>query len=307
MTSQIKITMGTGEWLMLIILSILWGGSFFFIGILVSEIPTLTIVALRVGLAAITLWGIVFIMGLRPPSNKRIWFAFLGMGLLNNVIPFTLIVWGQIYIASGLASIFNATTPIFTVIVAGLLLSDEKATSMKIIGVMTGFIGIVMMFGLPGPDEESNAFAQIAILGAALSYALAGVYGRRFKQMNISPFVTAAGQVTASSLILTPVALYFDGPPNLISLSLLSWTAIIGLAVLSTAIAYVLYFTILETAGATNLLLVTLLIPVSAILLGVLFLDETLAFAHFAGMACICFGLSFIDGRLWQRKKAIAL
>jgi drug/metabolite transporter (DMT)-like permease len=297
--------METHEWLMLITLSVLWGGSFFFVGVVVAELPTLTIVALRVGLAAVTLWGIALMMGLRPPRNISVWLAFIGMGLLNNVIPFSLIVWGQAHIASGLASILNATTPFFTVIVAGFLLADEKVTSMKLTGVIVGFAGLVVMFGSTAPGAEGNLLAQIAVLGAAISYAFAGVFGRRFKLMNVDPVLTAAGQVTASSLILIPTALYFDGPPNFIALSMNSWAAIAGLAVLSTAIAYVLYFKILEVTGATNLLLVTLLIPVSAILLGSLFLGETLEPVHFVGMALIALGLSTIDGRLWQRRKLL--
>ncbi len=297
--------MGTREWLMLITLSVLWGGSFFFVGVVVAELPTLTIVALRVGLAAVTLWGIALMMGLRPPRNIRVWLAFIGMGLLNNVIPFSLIVWGQAHIASGLASILNATTPFFTVIVAGLLLTDEKVTSMKLTGVIVGFAGLVVMFGSTAAGADSNLLAQIAVLGAALSYAFASVFGRRFKQMNIDPILTATGQVTASALILIPTAFYFDGPPDFIALNIDSWAAIAGLAVLSTAIAYVLYFKILEAAGATNLLLVTLLIPVSAILLGSLFLGETLGLVDFVGMALIALGLSTIDGRLWQRRKLL--
>lgn len=292
--------MGALEWAMLVALSVLWGGSFFFVGVVIDDLPPLTIVTLRVGLAAIALWSIALVMGYRPPKNPGVWFAFFGMGLLNNVIPFVLIVWGQTQIASGLASILNATTPLFTVAVAGLLLPDEKATPIKLIGVAVGFLGVVVMIGVPAVGEGDNTIAQFAVLIATLSYAFAGVYGRRFKTMAINPIVTAAGQVTVSTLILAPITLYIDGPLNLSTLSLYSWAAIAGLAVLSTAVAYVLFFKILESSGATNLLLVTLLIPVSAILLGSLFLNEVLQPVHFVGMAFIALGLSAIDGRLWK-------
>tara|TARA_R110000822_G_scaffold267991_1_gene391425 strand:- start:32 stop:580 length:549 start_codon:yes stop_codon:yes gene_type:complete len=179
--------MGAGEWAMLVVLSILWGGSFFFVGVAVADLPFLTIVTLRVGLAAIALWSIAFVMGLRPPNSAGVWAAFLGMGLLNNVIPFALIVWGQTQIASGLASILNAATPIFTVVVAGLLLPDERATPLKLAGVVIGFIGVAVMIGLPAIDGSGSLLAQVAIIGAALSYAFAGVYGRRFKAMAINP------------------------------------------------------------------------------------------------------------------------
>ena len=300
MASSINLSMGAREWAMLIALSILWGGSFFFVGVAVSEMPPLTIVSLRVGLAAIALWCIALVMGLRPPESIGVWAAFLGMGLLNNAIPFVLIVWGQTQIASGLASILNAATPIFTVVIASILLPDEDATPLKIIGVLVGFIGVLVMVGLPAIDGNSSLLAQIAIIAATISYAFAGVFGRRFKEMAIYPIITAVGQVTASALVLVPIALAIDGPPNVEEASLATWGAVFGLAFLSTAVAYVLYFKILESAGATNLLLVTLLIPVSAILLGSLLLNETLAAIHFVGMAMIALGLSAIDGRLWR-------
>jgi drug/metabolite transporter (DMT)-like permease len=303
MKSAIKTSMNARVWAMLILLSMLWGGSFFFVGVVVTELPPLTIVTLRVGIAAATLWGIVLMLGLRPPKDLRVWGAFLGMGLLNNIIPFTFIVWGQTQIASGLASILNAATPIFAVVVAGVLLPDERMTPLKLAGVAVGFIGVVVMIGLPALSGGGSLLAQLAIITAALSYAFAGVYGRRFKTMRINPIITAAGQVTASTLILLPLSLMVDGQPDITGISLETFGAIAGLAVLSTAIAYVLYFKILELAGATNVLLVTLLVPVSAILLGSVFLNESLETIHFLGMLLIALGLSAIDGRLWNRKK----
>ena len=303
MTSSINTAMGAREWVMLIVLSVLWGGSFFFVGVAVADLPPLTIVTLRVGIAAIALWSFALVMGLRPPKSLGVWAAFLGMGLLNNVIPFVFIVWGQTPIASGLASILNAATPIFTVVVASMFLPDERATPLKIVGVVVGFIGVVVMIGLPAIDGDNSLLAQLAIIAATVSYAFAGVYGRRFKAMTINPMITAAGQVTASALVLAPIALIVDGPLDIAAPSMRTWGAIVGLAVLSTAVAYVLYFKILESAGATNLLLVTLLVPVSAILLGSLFLNESLEAVHFVGMALIALGLSAIDGRLWRRSK----
>lgn len=294
--------MGVREWMMLLTLSVLWGGSFFFVGVAVSELPPLTIVTLRVGLAAVTLWGIAAAMGLRPPGSLRVWIAFAGMGLLNNAVPFTLIVWGQTQIASGLAAILNATTPLFTVVVAGLMLADERMTPMKVTGVTVGFAGAVVIFG---PDAlgrlGSNVLAQLACLGGALSYAFAGVFGRRFKAMGVGPVVTAAGQVTASTIVLAPVALIVDKPWDLAMPGPATWASVVALAVLSTGVAYILYFRILAAAGATNLLLVTFLIPVSAILLGSLVLGERLDAVYFVGLGLIGLGLSAIDGRLWRR------
>lgn len=301
MTSPISLTMGIREWTLLLVLSLLWGGSFFFVGVAVQDLPPLTIVALRVSLAAVGLWCVVLILGLRPPRQWQVWLAFLGMGTINNAIPFSLIVWGQTQIASGLASILNATTPLFTVVVATCLLTDERATPLKVLGVVIGFLGVVVMIGLPASSEPTPWLPQLAILCAAMSYAFGGVYGRRFKALGVHPILTAAGQVTASGLIMMPIAMSLEGTQALSTASVQSWGAILGLALFSTSLAYIIYFKLLESAGATNLLLVTLLVPGSAILLGILFLNESITATQLAGLGLIALGLSAIDGRLWSR------
>ena len=291
--------MTTREWALLIALSLLWGGSFLFNGILVRELPPFTIVAARVALAAVALWTIVRLSGHAVPKSREVWLAFLGMGVLNNIIPFSLIVWGQTHIASGLASILNATTPLFAVIAAHLLTQDEKMTGGRLVGVLVGFAGVAMMIG-PSvlSDLGTNALAQLAVLGGAVSYSIGGIFGRRFHRMGLPPLLPAAGQVTASALLMVPVALIVDRPWTLAMPSGEAWAALFGLAFLATALAYVIFFRILATAGATNLMLVTFLIPVSAILLGALVLGEVLAPKHFAGMVLIAVGLAAIDGRL---------
>ncbi|MDD1781160.1 DMT family transporter [Enterovibrio sp. ZSDZ35] len=300
MTTTISSTMSARVWFLLILLSMLWGGSFFFVGVAVGELPALTITFLRVSIAAIALWSFAFAIGIRPNLSRQVWLAFFGMGMLNNVIPFVLIVWGQTQIASGLASILNAATPIFAVIVAGLLLPDEKPTPLKIIGVMIGFTGVVVMIGVPALGGTGTLLAQLAIVGATVSYAFAGVFGRRFKTMKINPIIVAAGQVTASSIVMLPMTLYVDGVIGVGEVNTPVWASVFALAILSTAVAYVLYFKILEVAGATNVLLVTLLVPVSAVFLGTVFLGESLDVIHIVGMLLIALGLSAIDGRLWQ-------
>lgn len=300
--TQSQKTLTMKAWGLLLALSLLWGGSFFFVAVAVEALPTLTIVALRVGLAATALWGFCLLRGVNVPRTPEVWRAFLVMGLLNNAIPFSLIVWGQGQIASGLASILNATTPLFTVVLAGLFLTDERMTLPKFAGVVVGFTGTVVMIGpavLTGRD--ASALAQAAVLAAALSYAFATVFGRRFRELGIHPVMTATGQVTLSSLILVPLAFVVDRPFTLPMPPPEVWLAVLGLALLSTALAYILYFRILALAGATNLALVTFLIPVSAILLGALVLGETLAPQHFAGMGLIAMGLGIIDGRLSRR------
>jgi drug/metabolite transporter (DMT)-like permease len=289
------------EWGMLLALATVWGGSFFFNEIAVRELPVFTVVVSRVALAAIILLMIMRLRKERLPHDRRVWAAFFGMGLLNNAIPFSLIVWGQQHIASGVASILNASTPLFTVILAHLLTRDERMTAGKFVGVLIGFSGVAVMIGLDAlRDMGVGVIAQILCLAGAISYAFAGIYGRRFRAMGISPICTATGQVIASTLIMLPLVMVLDRPWTLPPPSLSAIGALIGVAVISTALAYVLYFRILATAGATNLLLVTFLIPVSAILLGTLFLGETLLPRHFAGMALIGAGLAAIDGRLWR-------
>lgn len=299
---SIRVQMGRVEWAMLIVLSILWGGSFFFVEVAVNVLPPLTIVLSRVGLAAIMLWIIVLISGRTIPRKRRTWLAFLGMGLLNNIIPFGLIVWGQQNLASGLASILNGTTPLFAVLVAGVFLPDERVSFAKIVGVVAGFVGVAVMMGYEALSGlGAHVIAQGAVLVAALSYAFAGVFGRRFKTLGVDPVVTAAGQVTASSLLLLPIVLLIEQPLSLKFPSFAVCAALVGLAFLSTVLAYILYFQLLARAGATNLLLVTFLIPVSAILLGWLVLDERLSVMHFVGMSLIGFGLLAIDGRIFAR------
>lgn len=294
--------MSTFAWALLVALSLLWGGSFFFVGVAVQELPTFTVVVARVALAAVILLTFMRLSGIPIPTSRSIWLAFFGMGFLNNAIPFTLIVWGQSYIASGVASILNATTPVFGVVLAHFLTSDEKVTGGKATGVLLGLLGVAAMIGGEAISDLGNdVLAQCAILAAAISYGFAGIFGRRFKRMGVAPVATAMGQVTASSVLLIPVMLVVDRPWMLPMPGVDTILSLIGVAVLSTAMAYVLYFKILEIAGATNLLLVTLLIPVSAIALGILFLGEVLALRHIVGMALIGSGLVAIDGRLWRR------
>jgi drug/metabolite transporter (DMT)-like permease len=283
---------------MLLTLAGLWGGSFFFFKVLVAELPPFTVVLGRVGLAAVILNVWLALRGDFMPTTPRLWAAFIAMGLLNNVIPFSLIVFGETRIASGLASILNATTPMFTVLVAHIVTSNEKLTAGKVVGVVVGFLGVAVLVGPSALSAVGNGhvIGEAACLIAALTYAFAGVYGRRFK--DIPPIKVATGQITGATLVLIPVALIVDHPWLLPSPSGVAWGALVGIAVLCTVLAYVLYFRILAAAGATNLLLVTFLIPVSAIILGSLLLGEALRAREFLGMALIGGGLAFVDGRM---------
>jgi drug/metabolite transporter (DMT)-like permease len=298
-------TMTAGEWGLLLLLSLFWGASFFFVGVAVRELPPLTIVALRVLLAALILWVCVGAFRIAVPRGREALLAFLVMGVLNNAIPFWLIAFGQTQLASGVAAILNAATPLFTVLAGHFLSADDRLTPLRLAGALCGFIGVAGMIG-PQLVEglAGSVLAELAILGAAVSYAFASLFGRRFRQMGIDPIATATGQVTASSLMLVPIALLVDRPLSLPMPGLATIASIGAIAAFSTALGYILYFRILAGAGATNVVLVTLLAPASSILLGAVFLRERLAPRHFVGLALIGLGLACIDGRLFRALRA---
>jgi len=287
------------DWALLLILSVLWGGSFFFSKIALSELPPFTVVLARVAIAAAALF--IYLRATRQaiPTATSVWVQFFGMGLLNNLIPFSLLLWGQTHIASGLASILNATTPMFSIMVAHFLADDERITHNKVAGILSGFLGVaLLMAGNARASRELPLPALLACLTAALSYGFAGVFGRRFRRMGIAPAIGAFGQTATTTVMTIPIVLLVDEPWRFNLPGGLTIAALIGLGLISTALAYIIFFHILAVGGAINSSLVTLLIPVSAILLGRLFLGETLAPNHFAGMALISLGLLLIDGRL---------
>jgi len=289
--------MGFTEWLLLIFLSVIWGGSFFLIKIILTELQPFTIVLARVSLGAVVLLLTVRLSGNRMPSDLKVWGSFLFMGLLNNLIPFSLISWGQTQISSSLASILNATTPVWAVLLAHFLTADEKLTKNRFGGVIFGLIGVVIMIGWDALKGLGiNLFAQLAVVGAAIFYGFAGIYGKRFR--GTPPLVTAAGQLTGTAIMAVPITLIVDKPWLYSMPGVKIWGAILGLALLSTALAYIIYFHLLTTAGATNLLLVTFLVPVSAILLGTIILEEQLLLRHVLGMILIALSLAAIDGRV---------
>jgi len=304
MTQNINQQMRFTDIITLVTLSILWGGSFFFVEVLVKHLPPLTIVTCRVGFAALALWCVVFVFKLRLPKTPQHWTALFVIGLLNNALPFCLIVWGQTQISSGLASVFNATTPFFTVLVAGALLADERITKQKLLGVIIGIFGTIILIG---PEAlkglTGSTLGQLAVMGAAISYAFAAAYSRRFKKWGLPPLIVATGQVTMAALMLLPLMLVIDKPWTDMTIPFDAIWAMGGLAFFSTVIAYILYFRLIASAGATNAALVTFLIPISAILLGVTILEETFTELQAIGMALIGLGLLVMDGRIFLRLK----
>ncbi|MEM8877070.1 MAG: DMT family transporter [Pseudomonadota bacterium] len=299
MSQPIRAQMTAREWAMLILLSVLWGGSFLFQKIAVAELPPFTIVLVRVALAALTLHVIRPFVGVALPG-LRIWAAFAVMGLLNNVIPFSLLVYGQTQIGAGLASILNAMTPVFTVILAHFLTQDEKLRANRAFGVVLGFLGVICLIGIEALGGLTLAVAgQIACVGAAISYAFSSIWARRFQ--NVPPFASAMGQLTMSSMMMIPIVLIVDQPWTLGWPSPTVVWSLVLLAIPATALAYLLFFAIIRAAGATNIMLVTLLVPVSAVLLGAVFLGERLSVTDALGMALIGMSLLAIDGRILRK------
>src|SRR5215210_2894651 len=297
-TAMIRIEMNGSDWAILGALALIWGGAFFLIGVAVRHVPPFTYVLLRLAIAAAAMWAFLAWRRERLALPREAWGAIVVLALLNNALPFTLFGWAQTHIASGLASILNATTPIWGVIVAHLFTADERITPRKLVGVLIGFAGVAVMIG---PDLLTSlgggVLAELACVTASLAYALAGVWARRFKKMGVSPFSVTAGQLTVGAAMMLPVALIGDRPWTMAFPPLQAWAAIAALAIVCTALGYVLYFRLIDRAGATNALLVTLLVPPTAILLGVLFLGEVIAAQDFAGLALIGLGLAAIDGR----------
>ena len=287
------------EWGILLILAVIWGGAFLFIGVAVRHVDPLTYVWLRLTIAAGAMWLFLKWKGQSLGLPREVWGSILLLALLNNALPFALFGWGQTHIASGLASILNATTPIWGVLVAHVFTKDERMSPRKIVGVALGFGGVALMIG-PSllANVGSDALAQLACIAASLCYAIAAVWARRFRRMGLSPMSVTTGQLSAGALMMMPMAMLVDQPWTQPLPPFTAWAAIAALAIFCTAFGYVLYFKLIDTAGATNALLVTLLVPPFAILFGSLFLAEMLAPHDFAGLALIALGLAAIDGRL---------
>ena len=291
------LSMSATDWILLLVLSVLWGGSFYSAKIAVPEIPPLTLALGRVGIAAIALLVVARLVAGPFPRDPAVWLQLGVLAALNNAIPFTLIFWGQFHISIGLASILNATTPLlFGVLVAHVLTQDDRLTRGRVVGLLAGFVGVVVLIG-PGLISELGAdvLAEFACLAASCSYAFGAVLSRRLR--GLSPMMVASGQLTMSTLLLLPAVLLFGRPAAFFTASNEALAALFGIALLSSAAAYFIYFRLIARAGATNALLVTFLIPVSAILMGLVLLDESIGARQLAGMAAIFIGVAAIDGR----------
>jgi len=290
--------MSSIDWTLLLLLSMLWGGSFFFSKVAVAALPPLTIVFMRFSAGALLVYAYARARSVAIPTDIGSWLSFAGMGLFNNLIPASLIVWGQTTIPSGLASIIIATTPIFSMIAIRLSSADERLNPAKILGMVLGLVGVCVLFQI-GTAHAANASSKgiIACLGASAAYGCANALGKRFRRLGIAPVAGAMGQMTTTAIMALPVMLALETPWKLAAPSVAVWASMAGLAVLSTALGYVVFFRILASAGAINISLVTLLIPVTAVVLGSAVLGERISTDRLAGMLLIALGLIAIDGR----------
>jgi len=286
------------DWALLWLLSLLWGGAFFFAGVAVKELPPLTCVLIRVALAALTLLPVFFALGFALPRSLTGWLPFLGMALLNNVLPFAFIFAGQTVITVGLSSIINAMTPLVTLIVMAAF-QEERLTIERSVGVALGAVGVAILHGFDGAITGPQTLGIGLCLAGASSYGFAALWGRRYLA-GVAPLSSATCQLLCSTLLMLPVVALTDRPWTLSAPSHAALLALLALAVFGTALAYIVFFQILVRAGASNVMLVTLLIPVTALLLGNLFLGEPLRPKEIAGAFVIAIGLLFIDGRLWK-------
>lgn len=286
------------HWAMIGFVSLLWGGSFFFIGIAIREVPPFTIALSRVAGGAIVLLALAILTGHAIPRSAAAWRDYAVMGALANALPFVLIAFAQSRITGGVASVLNASTPLWTVIIAHLLTTDDKATPQRLLGVGVGIAGVATLVGPAAlTGQQTGITGMAAMLVATLCYGFAALWGRRFRRE--PAIVTSAAQLACSAVMLTPLALAIDRPWALAMPSSVTLAALAGLALLSTALAFVIFFTVMAEAGPTNAMLVTLLVPVSATALGVLVLGEPLTLGQIEGGLLIAVSLVVIDGRLW--------
>jgi drug/metabolite transporter (DMT)-like permease len=284
------------DWLLLILLSAIWGASFFFIGVAVKELPSLLIVMVRVGLAMAFILPLHYFIQGPLPRDPKPWLGGLGMAIMNNVLPFTLITYAQHSIESGLASVLNATTPVFTVLLMAIT-GYESLTVRKILALLLGLFGVAVLQGASLDVGNAETWAVLAVVAAAFCYGASGPWSKRMLQ-GVPPLTIATCQLIFSTLIIGTAVLFLEDLAPLKVASYETWEALLGLSLMSTTIAYFLFFTIMSSAGPSFVSLCTMIIPVFAILLGYLFLDERLSAHELVGGLIIGLALVIIDGRV---------
>jgi drug/metabolite transporter (DMT)-like permease len=286
-------TVGKKSYLLLGILALIWGSSFLFIKLGVMEMPPAFVAGGRLA------WGLVFLLlalrvqRLRLPRRDLLGRLFV-VALLNNTIPWILIPWGEQYISSALASILNATQPLFTVLLAHVVTSDDRMTWPKVAGIVIGFAGVVVLIGPDLRDLSSaSALGDLAVIVSCISYAAGAVYIRR-NLRGEDHTVLATGQLGLALLVTTPLMLLSLGGLHAIP-SATALLAVAALGVLGSGLAYIIYYWLIERTSASQVSLVTYLLPITAVLWGVTLLNETLGANTFAGLVLICAGIFLVN------------
>lgn len=295
--------MGGTEWALLCLHAMLWGSAYFFIAVAKNDLPVLTINALRMVPAVALAMTIVLAMGCRLPVSLRDWGRFTFLALLNNYVPFSLIVLAQHHVTGGMAAVFTATTPLFAIFLAHLLTRDEKLSGPKLFGILMGITGVAIL-ALPDlmGGAQGSLLAKLALVTTAIMYAFGGIYSRRLG--HYPPQVIAAAHMLMTLTIGLPVMLIVDRPWTLPMPSAAALGAVASAGIFASALASIIYFTLIKRAGATNALLVTLLLPLTPMLLGYLVLGETMSGRELIGAAVIGLALLVIDGRLLRGWRA---
>lgn len=281
------------EYALLLLLALLWGGSYPLIKLALESFTPLTLIAFRVSVAAVLLWAIALAQGLRPPSGLGIWSALLLQAVFNSIGAWTLLAWGQQHVDSGLAGVLNSTAPIFVFFLALALGLSTRFEPLKLAGALTGLAGVA---ALMGPEALSglgtDLLAQAAILAGAILYACAALYGRRFSEL--PPIVTAAGTMSWATLALTPAAFWIEAPLSL-ALSASSVAAATALATLSTALALLIYFRLIRTIGSLGTASQAYLRSAIAVLLGAVFLGEPVTTGMLFGVGLVLVGMVLLN------------
>lgn len=294
----------------LLLLGALWGASFLFIKIGVAEMPPATLVAIRLAVGAAILLGVLYARGLRMPTNLRAWGDMFFVGIIGTVVPYMLITWGEQHITSGMASILNATMPLFTVLLTYVWTREERLNGLRLFGVLLGFVGVIVAVGVEHLSlTAADTQGQLAVLLASLCYAITGIYARRaFRGM--PALIPATGQMLTGAIIIVPIALALHGIPSPLP-SPLALGAVLALAVFGTAIAYILLYWLLERIGAARNSMVTYLLPPFALLYGALFLRESITIEAVLGLGLVIVGILLANGLIKlqsasQRRAALA-
>ena len=298
------------NFLLLILLAALWGPSFLFIKVAVADIPPLTLVVGRVGIGAVLLYAFLRWQGRSLPRSPSIWKHVAFVAFFHNALPFVLFGWGEQYIDSAMASILNGTTPLFTIVLAHFFVADDRLTGAKVGGVLLGFGGLLLLIAPSlAAGLQVTTLGLLAVAFASACYGVAIVYTRNHMR-GLPPLVAPTAQMIMATIYVLPFSLLLEQPFSLPAPSPASLGSLLALGVLGTAVAFIVYYRLMETADPSYVSMVTYVIPVIGVILGVVILSERLTWNAYAGCALILLGVVIVNGVFkelpWRRLRAIS-